>query len=571
MTTRHPRLAPRVERLEDRTVPAFLRLVQAPGGVTGFGSAGTDPNNPSQTSSEFATTADLVPPYGPRVLGAVTTPVAASSTLRYTTTAPAGLFTTLGGAVPARAVVFDVTSTINKPAGLNGGGSTIYTYGLDPNVILAPLTYEVVADAGEVAGQAVTLSFGYRADGAVAGTQVAGFRQDAGLTVNGTRTSLLSRNVQVGDPNPALTGGVDVAVKVGDRIGFDFTQAETAAGLTAGSGTATLRLGLAVGTGAAAVVGAGVVGAGAGAAPAVKLFNDDGTVALSFFAFDPAFAGGVRVAAGDVTGDGTPDVIAGTGPGRATLVTVFDGKTGAAIGSLTPFEAAFTGGVYVAAADIDGDGRADLAVTPDEGGGPRVRLFSGKTLTPLADFFGIDDPNFRGGARAAFGDLTGDGRADLVVAAGFGGGPRVAVYEGRSVAAGTPARAFNDLFVFEQTLRNGVFVAASDLDGDGPAELIVGGGPGGGPRVYALSGLDLAVGRVVPKANFFAGDPDGRGGVRVAVSDLDGDTRADLLAGAGSGSRVTAYLGKNVTATGTPPAFRDFDPFPGTTGGVFVG
>jgi len=39
----------------------------------------------------------------------------------------------------------------------------------------------------------------------------------------------------------------------------------------------------------------------------------------------------------------------------------------------------------------------------------------------------------------------------------------------------------------------------------------------------------------------------------------------------GAGSRVTSYLGKNLAAAGTPPAFQDFDAFPGFTGGVFVG
>jgi hypothetical protein len=38
--------------------------------------------------------------------------------------------------------------------------------------------------------------------------------------------------------------------------------------------------------------------------------------------------------------------------------------------------------------------------------------------------------------------------------------------------------------------------------------------------------------------------------------DLDGDNNADLVdgAGMGAGSRVTAYLGKNITANGTPPS-----------------
>ena len=87
--------------------------------------------------------------------------------------------------------------------------------------------------------------------------------------------------------------------------------------------------------------------------------------------------------------------------------------------------------MYVAAGDLTGDGVADLVITPDEGGGPRVRVFNGAGFGQVADFFGIDDPNFRGGARAAVGDVNGDGVGDLLVAAGFGGGPRVAVFDGQ--------------------------------------------------------------------------------------------------------------------------------------------
>src|SRR5213079_163953 len=105
--------------------------------------------------------------------------------------------------------------------------------------------------------------------------------------------------------------------------------------------------------------------------------------------------------------------------------------------AVAPFEASFTGGVFVAAGDLTGDGLADLVISPDQGGGPRVRIFSGGNgFAQVADFFAIDDFNFRGGARAAVGDLNGDGVGDLVVAAGFGGGPRVAAFRGGSLATG---------------------------------------------------------------------------------------------------------------------------------------
>jgi hypothetical protein len=293
-----------------------------------------------------------------------------------------------------------------------------------------------------------------------------------------------------------------------------------------------------------------------GEAPTVQLFNADQSVRSTATPF-PDSVGGVRTAAADFNGDGVADVVAGTGPGGPTHVRVLDGTDGHELFALDPFEAGFTGGVFVAAGDVTGDGIPDLVITPDEGGGPRVRIFSGQGFGQIADFFGIDDPAFRGGARAAVGDIDGDGTGDLVVAAGFGGGPRVAAFNGKSLA-GDPAKLFGDFLAFEPALRNGVFVAAGDLDGDGHAELIAGGGPGGGPRVSAFQGSDLLANVQNRVADFFAGDVTSRSGVRVAVKNLDGDGHADLLTGAGS--RVTAYTG------GTTEAFA-FD----ALGGVFVG
>lgn len=312
------------------------------------------------------------------------------------------------------------------------------------------------------------------------------------------------------------------------------------------------------------------VGAGAGGASVATLYNPDGSEAFTFDAFD-GFTGGIRVASGDFNNDGVGDLVIGTGPGRATLVQVISGADMAVLFEIRPFESGFTGGVYVAAGDFDGDGFDDLAISPDEGGGPRVRLFGGKDFSQIADFFGIDDPNFRGGARSALADLNNDGRADLLVAAGFGGGPRVAGFDATSLG-GTPVKLFADFFLFEQKLRNGAFIAGGDLNGDGFADVIGGGGPDGGLRVFAISGKELLAGTQTPVANFFAGDVNNRGGVRVVAADLDGDERIDLVTGAGDkgGSRVTLYAGETL-GNDSPTELLGLEGFPGFSNGVFVG
>lgn len=54
------------------------------------------------------------------------------------------------------------------------------------------------------------------------------------------------------------------------------------------------------------------------------------------------------------------------------------------------------------------------------------------------------------------------------------------------------------------------------------------------------------------------------------IPGLDGDRRADLVVGDGSRAGVTAYLGKSIDPSGTPPEQFALDAYPGFAGGVFV-
>ena len=321
-----------------------------------------------------------------------------------------------------------------------------------------------------------------------------------------------------------------------------------------------------------------LIGSGPGRSASIRAI--DPTTGLTITTYDlsqlsVAFGNETRVASGDLNGDGIAEVIAGSGPNAEPRAVIYDGKTGAVLGSSLVFESTFTGGIFVATGDIDGDGVADLIVSPDEGGGPRVRVFRrGDFDRVIADFFGIDDENFRGGARIAAGDLNADGRIDLIVAAGIGGGPRIAGFDGRSLVGGTPTKVFNDFFAFEDTLRNGAFVSVGDLNGDGRDDLITGAGPGGGPRVIAFNGTDLATNVQTFLANFFAGDIESRGGVRVSSRPVAGSSADDLIVGTapGTNARVIVYRGADLTPDRQPTESMNVAAFEDDfVGGVFVG
>ena len=186
-----------------------------------------------------------------------------------------------------------------------------------------------------------------------------------------------------------------------------------------------------------------------------------------------------------------------------------------------------------------------------------------------ADFFGIDDPNFRGGARAAVGDLNGDGarrpgRRGRVRRRPAGGRVRRPALAGRRHRR----KLFDDFFAFEPALRNGVYVAGRRRGRRRP------GRPGRRRRPRRRpAGAGARRREPAPRrrqhrslADFFAGDPAARGGVRVAVA------RGPSSPGAGRGfRRVTLYQAAGLTPVGTPAG----TPLPGFeddfAGGVYVG
>lgn len=121
----------------------------------------------------------------------------------------------------------------------------------------------------------------------------------------------------------------------------------------------------------------------------VRAFNlRTGMQLFGFAPYGATYTGGVRVAAGDVNGDGVPEVVTGTGGMVPAQVKVFDGRSVFAgqpkeLYSLFPFTDTGVMGLFVTTSDVNGDGQPDILVAADEGGDPRVMAFNGATGLPF--------------------------------------------------------------------------------------------------------------------------------------------------------------------------------------------
>ncbi len=304
------------------------------------------------------------------------------------------------------------------------------------------------------------------------------------------------------------------------------------------------------------------IGAAVGAAGAVSVVDTETRLTLATFTpYEASFTGGVRVAVADLRRTGVPEVVTGPATGGAARIQVFGAPGQPARLNFFAFDPSFTGGVTLATADVNGDGFPDIVVGAGPGGGPRVAVFDGRNGVPIRTFFAFES-GFRGGVSVAAGDVNGDGRADIVVGAGPGGGPAVAVFDGANPAN---VRRF---FAYAPTFRGGVNVAVGNVTASGVGAIVVGAGVGGGPHVQVYDGKSLAT-----VASFFASPvtPQTVNGVQVSVSDLKRDLTPEVVTVSPAGlTDPTGLRSFDLTASSFRPQGDDVGLTDVFNGGVFV-
>ena len=180
---------------------------------------------------------------------------------------------------------------------------------------------------------------------------------------------------------------------------------------------------------------------------------------------------------------------------------------------------------------VDGGG---TIVTGSATGSSHVRRFnSAAAAQDGGGFFAFNHLNLKG-VNVATGDVNGDGKQDIVVGDGGNGDPNNIAAAGDVRVLNANGTEITHLSPYGTTWGGAVTVAVSDLDGDGKDEVITGAGAGGGPHVKAYHWTGSGLAEI---ASFFAYDAAFHGGVFVA----GGDGEIITAPGAGGGPHVKLF------------------------------
>lgn len=187
----------------------------------------------------------------------------------------------------------------------------------------------------------------------------------------------------------------------------------------------------------------------------VKVYRyNSGRQILAVFSPFGKITAGVTVTTGDVDGDGMKEVICGASVGGGPHVRVYDIKNGQAVlksNSFFAFSKSSRTGVDVSAGDVNADGLDEIAISQLYNGEAWIKVYQYNSARTVLGSWRAFPARVESGANVEMMDVDGDGRAEVVVGPNTGGGPQVRAFEYN----GNVINGIN-FFAYDKKFRGGV-------------------------------------------------------------------------------------------------------------------
>ncbi len=287
----------------------------------------------------------------------------------------------------------------------------------------------------------------------------------------------------------------------------------------------------------------------------VKVFGTDGTESgVAFQAHENTQ--GVNVAAGDINNDGIDEILTAPGPGpdNPAEISIFD-HTGRQFPYLTTTVFPYFYGANIASGDLNCDGYAEVIIGAGtyEGNPAEVRVY---VLDPEQDKLvdsgiALDAYDSTGGVLVAAGDVDGDQHDEIITSSTPVNGNKIQIRIWTvDTSAGIGQWNVHLAKEFSMKTRNiyskyakrnrnvhSISISSADINGDGFAEIITGSrslsGRTSSIHIFDADGEEISGFQVGDSSHYITS---------VAGADLDGDGASEIIAGTVNATQQTTEI-----------------------------
>jgi formylglycine-generating enzyme required for sulfatase activity/outer membrane protein assembly factor BamB len=262
-----------------------------------------------------------------------------------------------------------------------------------------------------------------------------------------------------------------------------------------------------------------------------------------------------NAAIGDIDGDGKPDLVVTNGSDNTVSVLRNTSASGSITASSFAPKVDFATGTTpwdVAIGDMDGDGKSDIIVTNNLSNTVSVlrNISSSGSITASSFAPKIDFTTGAGPSNVAIRDMDGDGKSDIIVTNNLSN--TVSVLKNINASGSITESSFaSNVDFITGTSPNSLTIG--DVDGDGKPDLVV--------TIFSSNIISvlkntstsgsITESSFAPKIDFLTGlEP-----TSVAMGDMDGDSKPDLVVTNGTSNTVSVFRNTSTSGSITTSSF----------------